>query len=110
MTGLDYFTFVVLAVLVAAGVSLAFGLGELPGKIAARREHPQTEAIRVAGWIGLLTFGVLWPFALIWAYTRPGSRDEGVALRESLNRLAERVASIERDRERSPTNTKGTDR
>ena len=110
MTGLDYFTFVVLAVLVVVGVYLAFVLGELPGKIAARREHPQTEAIRVAGWIGLLTFGVLWPFALIWAYTRPGSRDEGVALRESLDRLAERVASIERDRERSPTNTKGTDR
>ena len=45
-------------------------LGELPGKIAAQREHPQAEAIRVAGWLGLITLGVLWPFALIWAFVQ----------------------------------------
>ena len=106
MTGLDYFTFVVLAVLVVAGLYLAFVLGELPGKIAARREHPQTEAIRVAGWIGLLTLGVLWPFALIWAYTRPGPAHEIVEVRKSIEGLTERVAALERDRDR---NAKGTD-
>ena len=30
-------------------------LAALPGKIADRREHPQTDAIRVTGWLGLLT-------------------------------------------------------
>jgi len=94
MTGLDYFTFVVLAVLVAAGLYLAFVLGELPGKIAAQREHPQADAIRVAGWIGLLTLGVLWPFALVWAFVRPRASDDA-ALRESLEQLGERVTAME---------------
>jgi hypothetical protein len=108
MTGLDYFTFVVLAVLVVAALYLAFVLGELPGKIAARRAHPQLEAIRVAGWIGLLTLGVLWPFALIWAYTRPRLPGEIAATNESIERLADRVATLERDRQRNPGST-GTD-
>jgi hypothetical protein len=97
MTGLDYFTFVVLTVLVGVGLYLAFVLGELPGKIAAQRQHPQADAIRVAGWLGLITLGVLWPFALIWAYTRPASNGDA-ALRASLDRLGERVDALERDR------------
>jgi len=101
MTGLDTFTFVVLAVLVAVGLYAAFVLGELPGRIAEKREHPQAEAIRVAGWIGLLTLGVLWPFALIWAYTRPNRNDEIAALHETVERLGERVAAVERDRSRN---------
>ena len=68
---LDIFTFVVLIVLVAAFLVLAAVLGALPGKIAKQREHPQQEAINVCGWIGLLTLGLLWPLALIWAYTSP---------------------------------------
>jgi NADH:ubiquinone oxidoreductase subunit 6 (subunit J) len=101
MTGLDIFTFVVLAVLVAVGLYAAFVLGELPGRIAEKREHPQAEAIRVAGWIGLLTLGVLWPFALIWAYTRPNPNDEIAALHQTVERLGERVAAVERDRSRN---------
>jgi hypothetical protein len=96
MTGLDYFTFVVLAVLIAAGVVLAIVLGSLPGKIAEGRGHPQADAIRVAGWLGLLTMGLLWPFALIWAYTRVTSEGETTALRNSIDRLGERVAAVER--------------
>ena len=52
------------------GVAVAF-LGMLPGKIAKGRNHPQAEAINVASWLGIITLGVLWPFALIWAYIRP---------------------------------------
>lgn len=96
MTGLDYFTFVVLTVLIAVGLYAAFVLGELPGRIAEKREHPQAEAIRVAGWIGLLTLGLLWPFALIWAYTRPTPHHEIAVLRETLERLGERVTAVER--------------
>ena len=108
MTGLDYFTFVVIAVLIAAGLYLAFVLGELPGKIAAQRQHPQAEAIRVAGWLGLITLGLLWPFALIWAYTRPSVSAELAALHKTQDGLVERVATLERDRER-PRETGGTD-
>ena len=98
MTGLDYFTFVVIAVLIAAGLYLAFVLGELPGKIAAQRQHPQAEAIRIAGWLGLITLGLLWPFALIWAYTRPSVSAGLAALHKTQDGLVERVATLERDR------------
>ena len=37
MTGPDYLTFVVLAVLIVAGVFLAIVVGALPGKIADQR-------------------------------------------------------------------------
>jgi len=77
MTGLDVFAFVVMAVLLGVGIYLAFVLGALPGKIAAEREHPQADAVRVAGWVGLVTLGVAWPLALIWAYARPARIDSG---------------------------------
>ena len=95
MTGLDYFTFVVLILLTVAGLAGAVLLASLPGKIAAARGHPQSDAIRVAGWLGLLTMGLLFPIALIWAYTRPGSAGEAAALNQSVARLTERVAARE---------------
>jgi hypothetical protein len=97
MTGLDYFTFVVLAMLIAAAVAIAFFLGSLPGKIASDRGHPQADAIRVAGWLGLLTLGLLFPFALIWAYTRPSAAEEITALREEIDRLGARLDAQEAD-------------
>ena len=68
---LDIFTFVVLIVLVAGLLAVAAVLGSIPGKIAKKREHPQQDAINVCGWLGLLTMGLLWPVALIWAHTNP---------------------------------------
>jgi hypothetical protein len=94
MGALDVFTFAVLAVLLGVAVFAAFKLGALPGEIAARREHPQADAIRVAGWLGLVTLGLLWPFALIWAYTRPGGADAR-GLEERVDGLSERVAALE---------------
>ena len=64
MGPLDVFTFIVLAVLLGVGIFAAFRLGALPGQIAARRGHPQADAIRVAGWVGLVTLGLLWPLYL----------------------------------------------
>ena len=96
MTGLDYFTFVVLAVLIGVGIWIAIVLGGLPGKIAGERGHPQADAIRVAGWLGLLTLGVLWPFALIWAFVAKGPvADRAASLQESIDRLGDRVAALE---------------
>jgi len=47
-------------------------LGDLPGKIAQRREHPQRAAIHALSWLGLIfTGGVLWIVAMVWAYMRP---------------------------------------
>jgi hypothetical protein len=106
MTGLDYFTFVVLAVLIGVGVFLAIALGALPGKIADQRGHPQADAIRVAGWLGLLTMGLLWPFALIWAFTRPrATSDAEPELRREMQSLSGRVRALE---EQGPQREKGT--
>lgn len=43
---------------------------ELPGEIAARRNHPQAEAIRICSLMGLIIFP-FWMIALLWAYMRP---------------------------------------
>jgi hypothetical protein len=94
MTGLDYFAFIVMAVLLGVAIWAAVVLGGLPGRIADQRGHPQADAIRVAGWFGLVMLGLLWPIALIWAYTRIPSGG-GAELRESVDRLAERVAQLE---------------
>ena len=67
----DILTFIVMAVLLAAVILIIIKLGALPGNIAKEREHPQAEAINVCGWIGILTLGLAWPVALVWAYLRP---------------------------------------
>ena len=95
MTGLDYFTFVVLIVLTGAGLVAAVFLGSLPGKIAADRGHPQADAIRVAGWLGLVTMGLFFPIALIWAYTRPSGANEIADLRQEVDGLRDRVETFE---------------
>ena len=69
---LDIFALVVMGVLVAVVIWLVVLLGPLPGKIARDRGHPQADAIFVLGWIGIITLGLAWPVALVWAYTRPG--------------------------------------
>ena len=95
MTGLDYFTFVVLILLTVAGLVGAVFLASLPGKIAADRGHPQADAIRVTGWLGLLTMGLFFPIALIWAYTRPSGSEESVELRQEIDGLRDRVEAFE---------------
>ncbi len=105
MTGLDYFTFVVLILLTGAGLVGAVFLASLPGKIAAERGHPQADAIRVAGWLGLLTMGLLFPIALIWAYTRPPGSKEIEALRQEVDRLRDRVDGFEPGK--APTREEG---
>ncbi len=105
MTGLDYFTFVVLILLTGAGLVGAVFLASLAGKIAADRGHPQADAIRVAGWLGLLTMGLLFPVALIWAYTRPHGSEEIVELRREVDRLRDRVEAF--DGGRAPNSENG---
>ncbi len=97
---LDVFTFLVFAVLLAVLIFLIVVLGTLPAKIARKRNHSQVDAINVASWIGILTFGVLWPVALVWAYYRPArvsvdganaSSDEGAVMQ-----LMRRVEAMEK--------------
>ncbi len=102
---LDIFTFIVLAVLLAVVIFFFMKLGELPGKIASKRNHPQTDAITICGWIGVLTLGLLWPIAIIWAYMRPadsGNRRSDVdLLRERMDVLEEQLQDLNKDKEHS---------
>jgi hypothetical protein len=64
---LDY---IALGILLFAAVVLFYGIiavHDIPYEIAVHRNHPQQDAIHVAGWISLLTLHVLWPFLWIWA-------------------------------------------
>jgi hypothetical protein len=91
---LDILTFVVMIVLVVLiGVIVAY-LGMLPGNIAKGRNHPQAEAINVASWLGIITLGVLWPFALIWAYIRTGEQSAIEGSEERAD-LESRIESLE---------------
>jgi len=43
----------------------------LPELIAERRQHPHKDSIKVLCILSLFFGGLLWPFAWLWAYTRP---------------------------------------
>ena len=93
----------------------------LPEKIAHKRHHPQFEAIRTLCLLSLVFGGLLWPFAWLWAYSKPvmykmaygtdvhpdaldhgggAAHDDDVAsatLRERIARLEERVPAKDLD-------------
>lgn len=64
---LDY---VALGILIFVVLVLFYGIiaiHDIPYEIAKKRNHPQQDALHVAGWISLFTLHVLWPFLWIWA-------------------------------------------
>ncbi len=64
---LDYFA---LGVLVFVAITLFYGIiaiHDIPYEIAKERNHPQQDAIHVAGWVSLFTLHAIWPFLWIWA-------------------------------------------
>jgi TolA-binding protein len=66
-TMLDYFA---LGLLIFVALVLFYGiiaLHDIPYEIAKARQHPQQDAIHVAGWISLFTLHAIWPFLWIWA-------------------------------------------
>jgi len=64
---LDY---VALGLLVFVSITIFYGIiaiHDIPYEISVHRNHPQQDAIHVAGWVSLFTLHVLWPFLWIWA-------------------------------------------
>ena len=86
---LDIFALLVIFVIIAAAIWIVVTLGALPGKLAAARNHPQTDAINILGWIGILTMGIGWLIAIVWAYTKP------IANIEEMRALNDRIAELE---------------
>ena len=92
---LDIFALIVLLLLVGVGIWLVVLLGNLPGNIAREAGHPQTEAIVVLSWVGLLTLGVAWFVALVWAKTKP--KADNSELEQRLQILEASLAQREGD-------------
>jgi CBS domain containing-hemolysin-like protein len=61
----------VLIVMPGLGLALFWIVHVLPEKIAEKRHHPNKDAIHVLCLLSLVFGGMLWPFAWLWAYTRP---------------------------------------
>jgi hypothetical protein len=62
--------YVALGILVFVALTLFYGIiviHDIPYEIAKHRNHPQQDALHVAGWVSLFTLHVLWPFLWIWA-------------------------------------------
>jgi CBS domain containing-hemolysin-like protein len=60
---------IVVAPVIAIGLFLIVHV--LPEKIAEKNHHPQQNAIKTLCFLSLVFGGLLWPFAWLWAYTRP---------------------------------------
>lgn len=62
--------YIALGILVFVAITLFYGvivIHDIPYEIAKHRNHPQQDALHVAGWISLFTLHALWPFLWIWA-------------------------------------------
>jgi hypothetical protein len=94
---LDAFAFVVFAVLIFVAVIVAVSLGKLPGELAGKWGHPQAAAINVMSWIGIATGGLLWPVALIWAFTNPSGANATIKDDRQPHSAVEADATVRRE-------------
>jgi len=100
MTGIDIFALIVLLVLIVTVVVGVIVLAMLPGRIAAKNNHPQAAAINVAGWLGIIFGGVLWPLVLVWSMIKNPTihtADSGAVkdLESENEALRQRIAELE---------------
>lgn len=92
---LHWLTLVVLCIIPLLAIYVVYRIGKLPGDIARARHHPQAGAIRVCGWMGVITL-VLWPLAMVWAFLKPGSGShEDDRLITRLHEARQRLAVLE---------------
>ena len=78
---LDIFALAVMLLLLGVVIWAVVLLGNMPGEIARKNNHPQARAITALGWIGLITMGVGWFVAMAWAYYKPGAADSDLQQR-----------------------------
>jgi len=66
-----YVAWFVIVCMPIAAIVLFWMVHVLPEKIAHKRHHPQTDAIKTLCLLSLAFGGLLWPLAWLWAYTKP---------------------------------------
>ena len=87
---LDY---VALGLLVFVSITIFYGIiaiHDIPYEISVHRNHPQQDAIHVAGWVSLFTLHVLWPFLWIWATLYREDRGWGFQAQKKEDNLLEK--------------------
>lgn len=62
---------IVIVVVPVVAIAVFWLVHVLPEKIAAKRHHPQKDAIHVLCLLSLVFGGLLWPLAWLWAYSKP---------------------------------------
>jgi len=67
----DVISWVVLVLVPVIGITVFWIVHVMPEKIAHKRHHPQRDAIQTLCLLSLVFGGLMWPFAWLWAYTRP---------------------------------------
>ena len=101
--------YVALGILVFVALTLFYGIiviHDIPYEIAKHRNHPQQDALHVAGWISLFTLHVLWPFLWIWAtlyredrgwgFGDPNDKRESKETEQKFSELHQRIDRLEK--------------
>ena len=70
-TAANVLSWFVLIVMPFAAIGIFLYIHVLPEVIAEKRQHPHKDSIKVLCILSLFFGGLLWPFAWLWAYTRP---------------------------------------
>ena len=67
----DWLTIIVICVVPIVVIVIFWLVHILPEKIAHKKKHPQTRSIQCLCLLSLVFGGLLWPFAWLWAYSKP---------------------------------------
>lgn len=70
-TAATVLAWIVIFVAPVIAIGLFLVVHVLPEKIAEKNHHPQQNAIKTLCFLSLVFGGMLWPFAWLWAFTRP---------------------------------------
>jgi hypothetical protein len=70
-TAANVLAWFIIIVMPPLAIAIFLAVHVLPEKIAEKRHHPQKDSIKVLCILSLFFGGMLWPFAWLWAYTRP---------------------------------------
>ena len=70
-TAANVLSWLVLILVPIAAIAVFWMVHVLPEKIAHKKHHPQRDAIQTLCLLSLVFGGMLWPFAFLWAKTKP---------------------------------------
>ena len=67
----EFLAWLALIIAPIIGITVFWLVHILPEQIAEKKHHPQVKAIKCVVLLSLVFGGMLWPFAWLWAYTKP---------------------------------------